>query len=126
MHKLRGTFAVVVFVGSALAAGFPMGCLPELPEANLPETPKLEAPQMPEIPQFEPPEQPELAPPDAPQTPVPSGLGGGNCCIRTGVLAESKCKGAASCCVKAIEDMGACEDAKGFWFFTPEGCAGAC
>ncbi|NUO50326.1 MAG: hypothetical protein HOV80_15840 [Polyangiaceae bacterium] len=102
-----------------------VGCLPTAPDVPS-ETPKLEIPQAPEVPSFEPPAKPELAAPDAPQVPLPPGQGGGNCCIRTGVLLETKCGGAASCCVKAIESMGDCEDAKGLWFFEEEGCAGAC
>jgi hypothetical protein len=107
-------------VATALGA-----CLPTTPDIAG-EAPKLEIPQAPEVPSFEPPAKPELATPDAPVVPLPPGQGGGNCCLRTGVLLETKCGGAASCCVKEIDDMGDCEDAKGFWFFEEEGCAGAC
>ena len=71
---------------------------------------------------------PEL--PAAPEGPEPPGEannflpGGGNCCIRNGALLQSKCDGKACCAEKMDED--ACTKAKGNWFFTPEGCAGAC
>ncbi|MBL9023226.1 MAG: hypothetical protein JNL21_13585 [Myxococcales bacterium] len=123
---VRAALAVALFTGTAAAVGTPLGCLPQPPEMPSTELPKLEAPQAPEIPTFEPPPEPELAPPDAPQVPLPPGQGGGNCCIRKGVLLESKCKGSSSCCVKDLDSQGSCEDAEGFWFFSEEGCAGAC
>ncbi len=123
MTKLRGIPAVVLFLGAAIGASG--ACMP--PAVELPtKLPAAEIPQAPEIPSFEPPAAPEITTPDAPQVPLPPGQGGGNCCIRTGVLLESKCKGASSCCVKDLDNIGDCEDAKGFWFFSEEGCAGAC
>ena len=123
---VRATLAVALFLGTAAAVGAPVGCLPQAPEMPTTEIPKIEAPQAPEIPTFEPPPEPELAPPDAPQVPLPPGQGGGNCCVRKGVLLETKCKGASSCCVKDLDSQGRCEDAEGFWFMSEEGCAGAC
>lgn len=127
MTSLRGTLAAVLFAGTAAVIAAPLGCLPTPPEVpSAAAMPKAEIPQAPEIPTFEPPPMPELAAPDAPDVPLPPGQGGGNCCIRKGVLLESKCNGASSCCVKSLESQGDCEDADGFWFFTEEGCAGAC
>ena len=118
---VRATLAVALFLGTVAAVGAPVGCLPQAPEMPTTEIPKIEAPQAPEIPTFEPPPEPELAPPDAPQVPLPPGQGGGNCCVRKGVLLETKCKGASSCCVKDLDSQGRCEDAEGFWFMSEEG-----
>lgn len=68
---------------------------------------------------------PEL--PEAPEAPEEAGMlasKGGNCCIRNGKMLETKCNGAPCCVPKLDEEQ--CEKAKGFWFFSSEGCAGAC
>ncbi len=124
--KLRRSAATILFSALALVLSGPVGCLPA---AEVPQAPQLQGPTLPaspEIPEFQPPELPEAKAPDAPELPIPPGAGGGNCCIRTGVLLTAKCKGASSCCVKDLDSQGDCEEAKGFWFFEEEGCAGAC
>ena len=66
-----------------------------------------------------------LPAPEGPDLPVQPPPSEGNCCIRTGNNLKKLCKGAMSCCTKEFDDTGDCEAEKGFWFFTPEGCAGA-
>jgi hypothetical protein len=64
--------------------------------------------------------------PEAPEAPEEAGAlkGKGNCCLRSGKLLETKC-GGAPCCAEGIDEK-ACHGAKGYWFFSAEGCAGAC
>jgi len=65
--------------------------------------------------------------PEAPEAPSEANgfLGkAGNCCIRAGKMLESACDGKACCAADVDEDK--CEAVKGYWFFTPAGCAGAC
>ena len=75
-------------------------------------------------------EPPAVALPEGPEAPeAPSESNGflgkaGNCCVRSGKMMESKCDGKA-CCVPDLDEDG-CEKVKGYWFFTPAGCAGAC
>jgi hypothetical protein len=88
---------------------------PALPTFTVPEAPT------PSVPTVEPPQAPT-----PPQTPGMPG-GGGNCCLRAGNPHTGKsCAGAASCCTPDYTSSGDCEDAKGFWFFSKDGCAGAC
>ncbi|MFO0555802.1 MAG: hypothetical protein U0271_45920 [Polyangiaceae bacterium] len=105
----------------------PLGCLPDvgMPEMAVPEMPPMEVPQAPEIqvPEFKP---PEIQKPEGPNVPLPPGQGGGNCCLRHGTIVNTKCGGADTCCSKDFADTAACEDVKGYWFFTTDGCAGAC
>jgi hypothetical protein len=101
VSAIRGTFGLLTFVLAGVLAG---GCEPPIP--SLPA-----APEVPEA-------------PDAPETPEQLKAKGGNCCIRSGKMLKSRCNGKACCVPKLDED--ACESAKGFWFFSPEGCAGAC
>ncbi len=101
MDSFRGSAALLLFVGLALGLFAPTGCKP--PEMALPEGPEA-------------PEAPSEANDYLPK--------GGNCCIRNGPLLESKCGGQPCCAEKMEEDK--CQKAKGYWFFTPQGCAGAC
>jgi hypothetical protein len=119
-----GRCAALTLLALVVAVGAP-SCDAGVP-TQMPQAPQMEAPQMPEIPQFQPPQVEAPQAPDAPQVPLPPGQGGGNCCIRKAPLLESKCGGAASCCTKDFDSMGRCEEQEGMWFFTPEGCAGAC
>lgn len=117
-------WALILGTMIAVALAYlPAACFtpPEIPTApapptfTVPEAPTVEAPKV------EPPQAP--TPPETPALPA----GGGNCCLRAGnAKAKSKCGGAESCCTPAYESSGDCEDAKGFWFFSKEGCAGAC
>lgn len=118
-------FALTAFAASVSLLGGPLGCLPAIPTLPPTELPPLEVPQAPElnVPEFAP---PELAAPEGPDLPVQPPASAGNCCIRTGTNLKKFCGGATSCCTEEYEDTGDCEAAKGFWFFTPEGCAGAC
>jgi hypothetical protein len=74
---------------------------------------------------FQPPQAPEM--PETPEEADRLKSKGGNCCIREeNALVKKHCGGeAASCCIPDI-DEDACASRKGLWFFTPEGCAGAC
>jgi hypothetical protein len=124
---LRGIFALTVFTATTAVFAGPLGCLPPIPTAALPpmEAPPLEVPQAPElqVPEFTP---PEIATPEGPDLPVQPPPSEGNCCIRSGNNLKKLCGGAMSCCTKEFDETGDCEAEKGFWFFTPEGCAGAC
>ncbi len=116
-----------LFAGAAIGMVGPLGCLPTppaIPAAEIPQA-TLEVPQAPElqVPEFQPPEIQKPEGPDLPAQPPPSE---GNCCIRTGSLLKKLCGGAASCCTEEYESTSDCEEVKGFWFFTPEGCKGAC
>lgn len=101
MSTFRGSAALLIFAAMAFGLVGPTACQP--PEVAVPEGPEA-------------PEAPNEANNFLPK--------GGNCCIRNGPLLESKCGGEACCAEKLDED--ACQKAKGFWFFTAEGCAGAC
>ncbi len=122
---LRGWFALTAFAATAAVFAGPLGCFPSLPEMPPTELPKLEVPQAPDlqVPEFKP---PEVTLPEGPELPVQPPESEGNCCIRSGNNLKKLCGGAMSCCTKEFEETGDCEAEKGFWFFTPEGCAGAC
>lgn len=124
MSFVRRTVSLIAFAAVATAFGAP-GCLPGMPALPATELPPAELPQAPEVqvPEFA---APEVKAPDGPEMPAEPPVSVGNCCIRTGKLLKSACKGAMSCCVGDLEDEGECEENKGFWFFTEEGCAGAC
>ncbi len=122
---LRGWFALTAFAATAAVFAGPLGCFPSLPEMPPTELPKLEVPQAPDlqVPEFKP---PEVTLPEGPELPVQPPESEGNCCVRSGNNLKKLCGGAMSCCTKEFEETGDCEAEKGFWFFTPEGCAGAC
>lgn len=117
-RKLRGPLSLVAFTLLALSSLGPLGCEPPMPP--MPQFPKAEAPAV------EPPKLPEPQAPTAPKTPsMPQG--GGNCCLRSGnPVAKDKCAGSDTCCVKDFDNSDDCEANKGFWFFSKDGCAGAC
>lgn len=122
----RNVLAFVALAAAGAFVGSPLGCLPPLPiPTEIPQAPQFEVPQAPDlqIPEFQP---PELTPPDGPELPAEPPVSVGNCCLRTGKPLKEKCKGAMSCCTDTYEDSGECQDVKGYWFFTPEGCAGGC
>lgn len=114
----RGFFGIAAFALFAFVA-----CAPPAFEA-----PKLPQPQLtlPEVPAVEP---PAVAPPSVDAPSLPDGVafpeGGGNCCLRDGSIVKSKCQGSSRCCVGDMEED-ACEVNGGFWYFTPQGCAGGC
>lgn len=113
---LRRFFALLVVVSGAALAG-PLGC-------GLFAPPPL--PTAPEIPQMpEPPKPPDAKPPEMPklQSPIPID-NTGNCCFRHSEAVD-RCNGATRCCSSKFE-VDECEEKKGFWFHTPEDCAGAC
>ncbi len=116
-RKLRGPLSLVAFATLALSSLGPLGCDPPMPP--MPQIPKLEAPAV-DIPK-----PPEPQAPTAPKAPAMP-QGGGNCCLRGGQIAKDKCGGSETCCVKDFEDSDDCEAHKGFWFFSKDGCAGAC
>ena len=123
---LKGLAGAIVFGAAAFTFGA-LGCLPTppaMPQMPTAAIPTAEIPQAPDVqvPEFQPPELQKPEGPDLPQPPVNKG----NCCIRTGNQLKKKCGNAVSCCTDEFEDKGSCEDVKGFWFFSPEGCAGAC
>lgn len=99
--------AAVVGIGVLACEALPMPELP-LPQAPSAEPPKLEAPEAPDL-------------PVKPANPN----GGGNCCLRTGQAVKSKCGGSNRCCVGDWEEA-ECEVNKGVWFFSKDGCSGAC
>ena len=123
---MRGCVAVLGFLIVGLGITSP-GCLPTLPAIPTiaPVAPELQVPQAPElkIPEFTP---PTVEPPEGPELPAKPPEGQGNCCIRKGNLLKKECQGAMSCCVDKFEDAGECEEVEGLWFFSKEGCAGAC
>ena len=125
--KLGGMFALTAFAGTIAVFAGPLGCLPAVPSLAPPvtEVPPLEVPQAPDVqvPEFTP---PEVTLPEGPELPVAPPESEGNCCIRSGNNLKKLCNGAMSCCTKEFDETGDCEAEKGFWFFTPEGCAGAC
>ncbi|MBK8939608.1 MAG: hypothetical protein IPM79_18810 [Polyangiaceae bacterium] len=126
MINVRRSISLLGFVAVAITlVGTPLGCLPEIPALEAPQMPAAEIPQAPEVqvPEFQPPDVQVPEGPELPAEPPPSV---GNCCIRTGKLLKEKCKGAMSCCTDSFEGAGECKENKGHWFFTPEGCAGAC
>ncbi|HTJ85341.1 MAG TPA: hypothetical protein VL400_26670 [Polyangiaceae bacterium] len=102
MSTLRGSAALLMFAAMAFGLVGPTACQPPAPEL----------PQAPDTPE----------PPSEANNFLPKG---GNCCIRNGPLLQSKCNGEGPCCAEKL-DEDKCEKAKGVWFFTPEGCAGAC
>jgi hypothetical protein len=121
---ILGVGAVVL--GGALAS-IPLGCLPTAPTIPTVAIPTVqpELPQAPElqVPTFQP---PEIATPEGPDLPAQPPENKGNCCIRTGNLLREKCGGAMSCCIEDFKKEKECLKQKGLWFFTPEGCSGAC
>lgn len=127
MKIVRGCVGAAVFVAAAFTLGA-MGCLPtapampQIPTATLPTAEIPQAPDV-QVPEFTP---PDVQAPEGPELPAKPPESRGNCCIRTGNMLKKKCGNAQSCCTDEFEDTGACEAAKGYWFFTPEGCAGAC
>lgn len=126
MSHIRRTVSLVGFCTVAIVIGTPLGCLPEIPQmpaAELPASPEIPAAPELTVPEFTP---PEITPPEGPELPAQPPVSVGNCCIRTGKLLKDKCGAASSCCTDQFEDEGDCEDNRGYWFFTPEGCAGAC
>jgi hypothetical protein len=122
----RGCAALFATVGLSAVLWAP-GCLPALPQPPAIQlaAPQLAVPAAPElqIPDFQP---PEIQKPEGPELPVKPPEPAGNCCIRRGNLLKKECEGAVSCCIDKFEDAGECEEQDGFWFFSPEGCAGAC
>ena len=62
----------------------------------------------------------EPKPPEAPSEPPP-----GNCCMRAAEPAASRCGEQKGCCRSGL-DRDECEEKKGVWFHTTEGCLGAC
>jgi hypothetical protein len=125
-HFRSRLFAVLsLLAGGAIIMGPPLGCFPGMPEMPAVEVPPLEVPQAPELalPEFQ---APEVTPPEGPELPAQPPESAGNCCVRTGKLLREKCGQATSCCTKEFEDTGTCEGAGGVWFFTEEGCLGAC
>ena len=113
--NLRRIFALLAVVAGAAFAG-PVGCgLFAPPMPVVPEMPK--APEMPKPPDAKPPEVPKL------QSPVKVD-DAGNCCYRN-TVAVDRCNGATRCCPPKIE-RDECESKGGFWFHSPEDCAGAC
>lgn len=127
MDTKRGTklAAIVAFSAAVGLFGGPVGCLPEIPEVPTAELPPAEIPAAPEltVPEFTP---PEITLPEGPELPAQPPESAGNCCIRTGKMLRTKCGNALSCCTKEFEDRGSCEENKGEWFFTEDGCLGAC
>ncbi|MBK8253519.1 MAG: hypothetical protein IPK82_12735 [Polyangiaceae bacterium] len=116
MTHLRRSLALVFVAAGAAFAG-PIGC-------GLFAPPPM--PQMPDIPAPpEPPKPPDAKPPEVPklQSPIPID-NTGNCCFRHNEAAD-QCSGATRCCNAKFE-VDECEAKGGFWFHTPEDCAGAC
>ena len=120
--SLQNCIAVLLVAMVIALAWLPSACFtpPEIPTA--PAMPSLQLPEAPTVaaPSVDPPQAP--TPPDTPALPG----GGGHCCLRGGPAVASKCGGAATCCTPEFKNSSDCEDAKGFWFFSKEGCAGAC
>jgi hypothetical protein len=106
--SITALFAALSAILWVLACG-----APPLPQLQLPQVPSAEPPQI------QLPSAPEL--PVQPATPE----GGGNCCLRTGAVVKDKCAGSDRCCIGDWEED-ECEVNKGYWFFSKEGCAGAC
>ncbi len=116
LTHLRRILALLAVATGAAFAG-PAGCGLFAPPA-LPAGPEIPAaPEMPKPPDAKPPEAPKL------QSPVPLD-DAGNCCYRN-TQAADRCNGATRCCPPKIE-RDECEGKGGFWFHSPEDCAGAC
>ena len=107
----------MLVLGSGAALAGPLGCGIFAPPA-LPQAPEL--PQLPE-----PPKPPDAKPPEMPKVQSPIPLNNeGNCCFRH-TQAADQCSGATRCCNAKFERE-ECEDKQGFWFQSPQDCAGAC
>ncbi len=118
---LQNSVAVLLLALVVAMAWIPASCFtpPEIPTAPIPTITVPEAPT-PTVPSVDPPQAP--TPPETPAMPG----GGGNCCLRGGPNVGKKCAGGATCCTGDYKNSSDCADAKGFWFYSKEGCAGAC
>jgi hypothetical protein len=120
--SLQKCIAILLVAFVLGLAWIPAACFtpPQLP--TVPTVPTFQLPSAPsvDVPTVEAPQAP--TPPDTPALPG----GGGHCCLRGGPAVGEKCGGAATCCTPDFKNSSDCEDAKGFWFFSKEGCAGAC
>jgi hypothetical protein len=116
------SLALLLLVTAASLFGGSLGCDLLLNPPAPPKVPDLKAPEPPQPPEM--PKPPDVKAPPAPQ--VPSAPVPGNCCLRDPGQAATACGGGAQRCCTDKYDRSDCEDAGGFWFHTPEGCAGAC
>ncbi len=113
------SLAVLLLSTAASLLGGSLGCELLFAPPAAPKVPDLKLPEAPKPPTA--PKPPDLKAPQVPSAPVP-----GNCCLRDASQASLACGGNAERCCSDKYDRSDCEDAGGFWFHTPEGCAGAC
>jgi hypothetical protein len=113
---------VLLLLAAASLLGGSMGCEFLLAPPAPPQIPSLKLPEPPQPPAA--PKPPDVKAPPVPQ--VPAAPTPGNCCLRDASQATMACGVTTERCCTDKYDRSDCEDAGGFWFHTPEGCAGAC